>query len=111
MVTTEIKKLVSAEYYINYYGKVIDIEDTNKILCLFVGGNMFGDGGADRVWSSSFELYIPNSKDFGKTLVKIGDANENGNGYSVSSSFTINGVKHNFDGLSADQFFNSIHKR
>ena len=111
MKTTEIKKLVSADYYINYYGKQIDIKDNKKILCLFVGGSMFGDGGADRYWSSSFELYVANEKDFGKTLIMVGEASEGGNGYSVGCSFTINGVKHNFDGLSADQFFNTIMKR
>ena len=112
-VTPEIvsETLKTADYYINYYGTVIDIKPTKKILGLFKRGGGFGDGGADRTWYSYYDLYVPNRKDFGKTLVKIGTAEEHGNGYEVECKFTINGVTTKFDGLSADQFFNTIFQR
>lgn len=105
----ESQKLQSADYYINYHGKMIDIQNNDKILCLCVGGGGFGDGGPDRTWWSKYDLYI--TSDFGKTLKKIGEAGESGNGYEVSSNFTINGMTHHFDGLSAEQFFHKIFKR
>ena len=113
IATQEIptETLKAADYYINYYGRVIDIKNTKKILCLFTGGSAFGDGGADRTWSSRYDLYVPNKQDFGKTLVKIGTASESGNGYDVTSKFTINGVTHQFDGMGAEEFFNTIFKR
>lgn len=104
-----MEKILSSEYYINYNGQVIDIKDSSKILCLFVGGGGFGDGGPDRTWWSKFELYRTN--DFGKSLTKVGEASENGNGYDVSCQFTLEDQECNLNRIGISQLFNSIFKR
>jgi len=95
------------DYYINYYGSMIDIKNTNKVLCLFTGGSGFGDGGADRVWSSSYDLYVA-KKDI---LEKVGSAHERGNGYDVYCQFTIKGQEHTIQGFAVDSLFSKISKR
>lgn len=103
--------LTAADYYINYYGKVIDIQNTTKVLALFIdGGGFTGDMG-QYYGSSKYELYIPNKKDFGKTLVCIGKAESHFNGYEISCTFTLNDQRHDVSGLVVSNLFSEIFKR
>lgn len=108
ILASKSEKLKSSDYYINYYGHVINIQNTDKILCLHVSGGGYG-GGSDRTWWSKFDLYV--TSDYGSTLEKVGEAGESGNGCDVSCSFTIKGNTHHFSGLSVTSFFNTIFKR
>ena len=109
--TLENTTLVSADYAINYYGQTIDIKNTTKVLALFIGGSGYTGDMGQYYGGSRYELYVPNSADWGKTLKLVGTAEDSHNGYDHSCRFTLNGVRHEVEGFGVDNLFNKIFKR
>lgn len=99
-------KLVLKDYKVNYHGTLIDISVlSGKIYSLFVRGGGYFDSSV-----CYYDLYEPNRKDFGKTLVKIGEACDIVEGGDACCTFTINGTKTQLEGLTHDYMFLKIQK-
>jgi hypothetical protein len=111
METTQVKTLKANEYVINYYGTQFEIKNTTKVLALHVSGSGHTDRSGGYYGASMYELYIPNKKDFGKTLIQVGHGLSNYNGGDVNCRYFLNGLEYHVDGFDVDQLFNKIFKK
>lgn len=110
-IATETK-LVTSEYYINYYGTIIDIYNTKKVLALFVGGGGYSGDMGQYYGTDNYDLYMTESESFGRKLIKIGTGHSYYNGYEHDCKFTINNESPiEIKGMTIDNLFNKIFKR
>jgi hypothetical protein len=82
----EPKILHKDHYAINYYGQLIGIKHTKKILCLFISG-AGRNYGYDYVGYATFELYVCDK--FKNELVQIGYGSTNYDGDDISCKYRL----------------------
>ena len=97
----------TANYKINYYGKLIKIQNTKKVLALFVSGSgyTFSDGYEG---NESYRLLMANPKDFGETLIEIGFAYTRISGDEIETRYNLNGVDYDVKGFGTTDLFMKI---
>jgi len=108
-MSTQTAPLNSSDYHINYYGTKIIIRNSQQVLALSTGGGgyTYHDG---YFGSQSYQLYLPNKADFGKTLVCVGSGETKYNGIEIECNFILNGTKHQVLGFGIDGLFSKIFK-
>ena len=72
----ETKIIKAEEYYINYYGKVIDIMPCDQLFILSEDGSGYGDQSYWCAFTHTYGVYRMIKKSYGKELERVGSLNE-----------------------------------
>jgi hypothetical protein len=110
---TKTEVLLAKDYYVNYYGQMIDIKPSSNLLVLFISGSGYGDQSYWCSFTNTYKVYRVKQRTHGdKTeLEEVGQLN----GWNGTDGCGFKGVileqEVGMTGVTCDNAFMHIFKR